>query len=95
MTKQSYFPKPIRGQAFPGYTKVSRSQVKKYMEAGNTFNGFLVGNRVNWFHFHGGWHLAYDFYCESFQSFQTTCNNAKFYLEPELGNNIAIYLKNQ
>lgn len=91
----SYTPKAIRGQRYPGYTKVSVRQVRRMLDEGQTFDGFLVGNNVNSFHFFGGWHLAFRIEVQSRAEFDRSLNAFLFYLEPELGNRAAIFLKRQ
>jgi len=89
-----YFPRACRGQVVKGYTKITIKQLRKYMEFGNKFDGFLVGNFVAAYHFHNGWHLACNVECDTLHEFETIRNSFLFYLEPELGNLACIYLKN-
>ncbi len=92
----AYAPKPIRGQSFQGYTKVSLAQIRKLYASGQAFKGFIVGNKVAAFHFFGGWHLACTLSDEAtatFESFETVLNSFHFYLDPELGTRAAFYLK--
>lgn len=89
----SYFPRPISGQTFPGYVKINKLQVKKFLEHGGKFTGFIVGNKVNSFHFFGGWTLAYSIECKTMEEFERSLNSFLFYLDPELGDRAAIYLK--
>lgn len=93
--KSNYTPKAIRGQTYPGHIKVSKSQVKKLFDAGKVFNGFLVGNKVNSFHFFNGWHLACQVKATNLNEFNQTFNSFNFYLEPELGSGVSIYLKKE
>lgn len=88
-----YVPKAIRGQRVKGYTKVSLAQVKRLFADKQSFNGFIVGNKVAAFHFFGGWHLACRITCATLADFMTHLNSFHFYLDPELGTNAAIYLK--
>lgn len=90
------FPKPIRGQEYPGYTKINITQLEKWIKAGNKFTGFFVGNKVSSNHFFKGWCLACA--CDdesSWENMFTRINSFLFYLEPELGNNVAIYISNE
>lgn len=88
-----YIPKPIRGQKYDGYIKVSLSQVRTIFKHKQVFNGFLVGNKVNSHHFHNGWHLACDIRKYNIEEFEQTLNSFLFYLNSELGSGAAIYLK--
>ena len=63
------------------------------MQAGNPFKGFIVGNKVNTFHFFGGWHLACRLEKETLEEMQSSLNEFSFYLDPELGSHPAIFLK--
>jgi len=38
--------------------KLSIAQVRALFKKGEKFKGFIVGNKVNSFHFFGGWHLS-------------------------------------
>jgi hypothetical protein len=91
--KKPYFPKAIRGQAYPGYIKVSRAQVERLLNSGQSVRGFMVGNNVNTFHFFGGWHLAHTFEESNLADFQSRCNSFHFYLELELGRRAAFYIR--
>lgn len=91
MTK-TYVPKTLRGVQCPGHIRVNISQLKKWFAQGNSFKGFLVGNNVNSFHFFGGWHLAYTLEAANLEEFTKQLNSFHFYLDPELGNQAAIFL---
>lgn len=94
MTTTQYVPKAIRGQAFPGHTKVSKAQVKRLFANGQTFKGFIVGNKVRSFHFFGGWHLAFSVEKETWEAFEQMLNQWSWYnANPETGNTPAIFLK--
>lgn len=84
--------KAIRGQTYPGYKKVNITQLRKALAAG-PIKGFMVGNRVNKYHFHKGWALACDFEIYTLAEFERQHNSFRFYLESELGNRAAFYLK--
>ncbi len=73
------------------HNKLSISQVKAAFKRGTPFNGFLVGNLVNQFHWFNGWHLAHAFKCDTYDEFVKHKNACEFYLERELGTRMAIY----
>jgi hypothetical protein len=62
-------------------------------DEGYLFTGFIVGNKVHAYHFFGGWCLAHA--CNGLDKgkMDITINSFLFYLDPELGNNVSIYLK--
>lgn len=91
--KSPYVPKPIRGQRVKGYTKVSVAQVKRLFTDGQTFSGFIVGNKVASYHFFNGWGLACRIQSNTLADFTTSLNSFHFYLDSELGTRAAIYLK--
>lgn len=72
--------------------KITITQVRSMFKKGEKFKGFIVGNKVNSFHFFGGWHLASSFEAATLDEFVEHKNAFEFYLEPELGNRAAIYL---
>lgn len=80
--------------------KINKTQAKKLWDQGKPI--IFVGNKVNSYHFFGGWHLAfetsktecllksgYEPECE----FQSRVNNFEYYLEPELGSRAAFYIR--
>lgn len=85
-------PKDIRGIRFPGYIKINRTQARKWLESGQAFKGFLVGNKVAPFHFFQGWRLAAEIEVSDFKEFETHFNNFTYYLDSELGSGVSIYL---
>ncbi len=91
--RAAYTPKPSRGQTFPGYIKITAAQVKKLFETGQTFEGFIVGNKVSAAHFFKGWHLACTLSSPTAEEFQSSLNSFLYYLDSELGTCAAIYLK--
>lgn len=93
MTTTTYTPKPIAGQTVKGYTKVNIAQIRKLYASGQTFNGFMVGNKVSSFHFFGGWTLACTVHPETIEEFERQHNEFCFYMDPELGSGAAFYLK--
>ncbi len=74
------------------YKKQTITQVRASFKKGVPFNGFLVGNKVNSFHWFGGWRLAHEVKCDTLETFEEHKNACEFYLEPELGSRIAIYV---
>ncbi len=91
---KTYTPKAVRGIKFPGHIRINRTQLAKlFSTPGWTFSGFIVGNKVNPFHFFGGWHLACVIEHYSEKEMGETINSFLWYLESELGNDCAIYLK--
>lgn len=72
--------------------KVTISQVRASFKKGVSFNGFLVGNKVNSFHWFNGWYLAHTLKCDTLAEFEKHKNACEFYLEPELGSRMAIYV---
>ncbi len=92
-TKTHYFPAPIRGLTYPGHIRVNRSQLRRYLENENLFRGFIVGSNVNTYHFFGGWRLACKLECGPDEFFERL-QSFEWYLDKELGNRAAIYLKN-
>jgi hypothetical protein len=93
-TASKYVPKPVRGQSFPGHIKVSKAQVKRLFENGQTFSGFIVGNKIHASHFFGGWHLAFPIEKATWEEFEKTLNEWAWYnANSETGNTAAIFLK--
>jgi hypothetical protein len=90
---KQYIPKAIAGQTYPGYIKVSRRQVEKLLKAGQSVRGFMVGNKVNGFHFFGGWHLAHKFEFSEQADLKRAINSFLFYLDAELGNRAALFIR--
>lgn len=75
------------------YRKTNRLAVEKALDKGEKFDGFIVGNKINNFHWFAGWHLAHVFEETAKEDFVTRWNAALFYLEPELGSGLAIWKK--
>ena len=71
--------------------KITITQVRALFKRGEKFKGFIVGNKVNSFHFFGGWHLASEVRADTLEEFIKYKNAFEYYLEPELGNRAAIY----
>ena len=89
-----YVPRPVRGVSYPGYIRINRAQLKKlFSQEGFLFSGFLVGNKVNSFHFFKGWSLACALEGKNKEEMESALNSFCFYLEPELGSAAAIFLK--
>lgn len=86
-------PKTIKGVQFKGHIRISKSQLAKlFLNPLFRFNGFIVGNKVNSFHFFGGWHLACKLSGKTSEEMKESINGFLFYLDSELGNNAAIFL---
>ena len=92
MNKTIYTPKALKGQFCEHYIKVNRRQVSKLFKSGQSFNGFIVGNKVASFHFFAGWHLAYSFDADNEEYFNKVVNSFRVYLDKELGSDVAIYI---
>lgn len=93
-TPIQYTPKAVKGIAFPGHIRINRAQLKRlFRNPGFTFTGFIVGNNVNTFHFFDGWHLAHRISSRNEKDMNDTINGFEWYLESELGNRAAIFLK--
>jgi hypothetical protein len=91
-----YTPKAIRGQKVKGYTKVSTSQVARMFADGQTFDGFIVGNKVASWHFFNGWHLAFPIQKETQAEFSDCLQQWAWYnANSETGNTPAIYVRNK
>ena len=93
--KTSYATKQTRGSEVKGFTKVTRAQVRALFENGQTFNGFIAGNKVSKNHYFGGWHLSYSFTAYTQNGFNDTCISFMLNLEKQLGNDIVIYVENK
>ena len=95
--KKSYYPKAIAGQSYHGHIKISAAQLNAlffhYPEF--LFSGFIVGNKVSRFHFFEGWHLACQLEKKTHEEMIQSVNSFEFYLEPELGNRVAIYVSKE
>ena len=74
-----------------GYEKVTIVQVKKEIKEKGVFKGFAVGNKVNPSHFFNGWCLANVCEFHTVEEVDRYRNNALYYLDKELGDNIAWY----
>jgi hypothetical protein len=75
--------------------KINKTKAKKLYEMGIPI--ILVGNKVHPFHFFGGWHLAYETKPNQYleESFEALHNEFYFYLDPELGNRVAFYVRSR
>jgi len=78
--------------------KINKIKAKQLRDQGIPI--IFVGNKVNSYHFFGGWGLASEkskpIEPEAYPgetSFETILNRAQFYLEPELGSRIAFYVR--
>ncbi len=75
------------------YRKTDRLTVEKRLEKGETVRGFTVGNKVRQNHWFSGWCLAHSFDLSSKDKFVKEWDSALFYLEPELGSGLAIWVE--
>jgi hypothetical protein len=78
-----------------GLTKVTRNSAKSLWDAGVPV--CMVGNKVNSHHFFGGWHLMHcaDPTGREPGDFDRLANSFNFYLEPELGNRVAFFVRDK
>lgn len=91
---KNYFPKAVRGISYSGYIRINRAQLNKLFENKEfKFNGFIVGNKVNSFHFFGGWHLAWTLNDRSKEEMKEAIQGFERHLDRELGTQAAIFLK--
>jgi len=61
------------------YKKLTKTQVKSLLKKGKAFEGFIVGNKVNPYHFFNGWHLAFNAKFESVEDLEKTVSNWNYY----------------
>ena len=94
--KPVYVPKPIAGQSYTGHTKINSLQLHRCFlhNEGFLFNGFIVGNKVSSWHFFNGWCLAYRIEEKTESEMDEIIDGFLWYLDLELGNNVAIFLEN-
>lgn len=91
--KKQYIPTAVRGVSYQGHIRINRSQLAKlFRNPDFTFHGFIVGNKVNTFHFFGGWHLACTLTNKTEQEMKEALNGFEYYLDAELGSQAAIFL---
>ena len=74
------------------FKKINITKARKIAKEA-IFDGFFVGNKVAPFHFFKGWCCAVKIVALCEAEFNRHYNSFNFYLEPELGNRIAIYVK--
>lgn len=87
-------PKPIRGCSYKGHIRINRTQLAKlFRDPAFRFTGFIVGNKVAPFHYFGGWYLAHRIEGRNAEEMESTINGFCFYLDPELGNSAAIFVR--
>lgn len=89
-----YKPKAIKGQTYPGFTKISITQARKVVME-RPFEGFIVANKVNSRHFFKNWCLACQVHFTELAELNNTINEFYYYMDAELGNNVAIYIDNE
>lgn len=75
------------------YKKLTKPQVKAKIKKDGKWEGIMVGNKVNHFHFEGGWHLGQNIVVNDEKELDDMSNTMLFYLPRELGNRIAFYEK--
>jgi len=73
------------------YAKKTIVQVKKAIREKGEWAGIVVPNKVNEYHFLGGWCLGCQVIIPNEQILEQTVNSIKWYMEPELGNRVAFY----
>jgi hypothetical protein len=79
-----------------GYKKVTKSQVVAIIKKTGKFEGFMVGCKVNPFHFFEGWSLACKFVTTSTIGFDKKINYWKYYnANPETGLYPHYYVKEE
>lgn len=73
------------------FTKKTITQVRKEIATKGTWSGLLVPNKVNSFHFLGGWHLGHEASFSTLEELEAHVNSMLYYMERELGNRVAFY----
>jgi len=73
------------------YVKKTIVQVKNAIRDNGSWSGLLVPNKVNSFHFEGGWHLGHRETFTSIDELTEHVNNCLYYMERELGTRVAFY----
>lgn len=73
------------------YTKKTITQVKATIKKEGSWQGLVAPNKVNSFHFEGGWHLGHRQEIKSLNELELLVNGMLFYMEKELGNRVAFY----
>jgi hypothetical protein len=73
------------------YDKKTIVQVKKAIREKGSWTGLLVPNKVNSFHFEGGWHLGHRETFTSIEELTQHVDNCLYYMERELGTRVAFY----
>jgi hypothetical protein len=92
--KNITLPKNARGCTVAGFIRINRSTLARlFRSPAFRFTGFIVGNKVAPFHYFAGWHLACTLEGETEQEMQKAINGFLFYLDQELGNNCAIFVR--
>lgn len=85
----------IKGSTSAGnaivYQKRTITQVRKSIKEDGQWTGFMVGNRVNPFHFFSGWGLAREVVFKSLEELENGATEMLFFMDPELGNRVAFY----
>lgn len=93
---RKYTPKAVRGISYPGFTRINKTQLARLFadDPAFRFSGFIVGNNVNTFHFFNGWYLACTLGNKTQEEMKDSLTQFQWYLDAELGNAAAIFLKN-
>jgi hypothetical protein len=73
--------------------KLKKQTVKNIIKNKGSWEGYLVGNKVHPWHIENGWHLGYTVKVESVEELNERINSILYYLEPQLGNNVAFYVE--
>lgn len=74
------------------YKKVTKAQVKSIIKKDGCFDGFMVGCKVNSFHFFSGWNLCYNVKFENVEEVESTVSNWSYYnANSELGKYPSFY----
>lgn len=74
------------------YMKVNITHVMKIINQTGRFRGFIVGNKVNSYHFFNGWRLAQECELYSENEVYSLRSNFMHYLNSELGNGAAWFV---
>ncbi len=73
------------------FVKKTITQVRKEIAKNGKWDGLLVPNKINSFHFLDGWHLGHEASFSTLEELETHVNSMLYYMEKELGNRVAFY----
>ena len=73
------------------YNKMNIVQVKNAIKNEGSWSGLLVPNKVNSFHFEGGWYLGHRESFMDIESLENHVHSCLYYMSKELGNRVAFY----